>query len=531
MTDPASTALTAPRFALGDGAAAYDAAVERARDEEWANRLFARDVRLWSSDQRVGEAIAERLGWLDAPAHFAERIAGARGVRRRGRRRGLHDRGRGRHGRQQPRPGRPRTGRSASLEGYLDAAHPRLDRPGLRVGDARRPRPARGRSSIVASKSGHDDRAERLPRRRLGARRGGARGRSRTTATSTPARYFAAITDPGKSVEAHRPPRRLPRGLPQPARHRRPLLGADLRRARPGVAHRDRPRRAARVGLGDARAPAASRIRPSNPGVSLGLAIGTLAKAGRDKLTFLADDEIASFGGVARAAHRREHRQARRRASCRSTSSRSARSRPTAPTARSSGSRSPARTAAARDDARARRSRRPAIRSSGSSSPTRSTSAPSSSAGRSRPPSPGAVLGHRPVRPAQRRGGQGADARRPRAVGTSRGRRRGRPAAEPIADGDGLTLHGDAALRLTAGEGDVVGELARHLARRRAERLPVPPGVHRPDARPRRGRSRASGRCSATGPAARRPPATARASCTRPASSTRAARRSAGSSS
>jgi hypothetical protein len=34
----------------------------------------------------------------------------------------------------------------------------------------------------------------------------------------------------------------------------------------------------------------------ANPGVSLGLAIGTLAKAGRDKLTFLADPAVESFG-------------------------------------------------------------------------------------------------------------------------------------------------------------------------------------------------------------------------------------------
>jgi hypothetical protein len=34
----------------------------------------------------------------------------------------------------------------------------------------------------------------------------------------------------------------------------------------------------------------------ANPGVSLGLAIGTLAKAGRDKLTFLPDEEISAFG-------------------------------------------------------------------------------------------------------------------------------------------------------------------------------------------------------------------------------------------
>jgi hypothetical protein len=38
--------------------------------------------------------------------------------------------------------------------------------------------------------------------------------------------------------------------------------------------------------------------------------------------------------------------------------------------------------------------------------------------------------------------------------------------AEPIS-GDGLMFHPDAALRLTAGDGTLVGELARHLARRR----------------------------------------------------------------
>src|SRR5215207_11475874 len=73
MTDPASTALAAPRLALGDGGAVYQAAVERARAEDWATRLFSRDVTLWASDARVREAIAQRLGWLDAPAHFADR--------------------------------------------------------------------------------------------------------------------------------------------------------------------------------------------------------------------------------------------------------------------------------------------------------------------------------------------------------------------------------------------------------------------------------------------------------------------------
>ena len=45
MPEPASTALSAPRLALGDAAADYQAAVERAGAEEWVNRLFARDGR------------------------------------------------------------------------------------------------------------------------------------------------------------------------------------------------------------------------------------------------------------------------------------------------------------------------------------------------------------------------------------------------------------------------------------------------------------------------------------------------------
>jgi len=42
------------------------------------------------------------------------------------------------------------------------------------------------------------------------------------------------------------------------------------------------------------------------------------------------------------------------------------------------------------------------------------------------------------------------------------------PSAPLVEDGTtGITLHGDAPLRLTAGDGTLVGELARHLARRK----------------------------------------------------------------
>ena len=74
MTDPASTSLRAPGFALGEAGDAYAAALDQARDGEWVTRLFDRDVTLWSDDPTVGAAISDRLGWLDAPVEFADRI-------------------------------------------------------------------------------------------------------------------------------------------------------------------------------------------------------------------------------------------------------------------------------------------------------------------------------------------------------------------------------------------------------------------------------------------------------------------------
>ena len=120
-------------------------------------------------------------------------------------------------------------------------ARPRLDRPGGRRRDRRRPRPARDpldRREQVR----HDDRAARLPGRRLGPRRGGA---PRAPRAAQRARRRADGRDHRSRQERRGdpPPRRAPRGLPQPARHRRPLLGADLRRARAGQPDRPRPRR------------------------------------------------------------------------------------------------------------------------------------------------------------------------------------------------------------------------------------------------------------------------------------------------
>jgi glucose-6-phosphate isomerase len=295
MTDPASTTLTAPRLALGDGQAAFDAAVARARADEWAARLAARDVSLWTTDARVGEAIADRLGWLDAPAHFADRTAGLEGFGD-----AVVDEGyttaivAGMGGSSLAPDVLHRT--FGSVEGY----------PTLRVLDSTDPAYVSATLDdldplrtlvIVASKSG----TTTEPNAFLAY----AWHRAEKALEAVPhhsyehpGAYFAIVTDPGKSLEAiahHDDVREVFINPPDiggrysaltyvglvPAS----LIGIDLD-----------PLLASGLAMADAcHEPDPAR----NPGLSLGLAIGTLAVAGRDKLTFLPDDEIASFGAWA----------------------------------------------------------------------------------------------------------------------------------------------------------------------------------------------------------------------------------------
>jgi glucose-6-phosphate isomerase len=62
-----------------DAQARLDGLAAIATAERWAARLFERDTSLWTNDERVAEAIADRLGWLDAPAHFAIQAAALEG--------------------------------------------------------------------------------------------------------------------------------------------------------------------------------------------------------------------------------------------------------------------------------------------------------------------------------------------------------------------------------------------------------------------------------------------------------------------
>lgn len=295
MPDPIGAPTAAPRFALGEHAAAYQAAVDRAREDTWAERLMARDTTLWSTDPRVQVGISERLGWLDAPAHFVTQIAALEGLGE-----GIRDAGfttavvAGMGGSSLAPEVLVRT--FGSGEGWLD----------LRVLDSTDPAAVSATVDdleplatlfIVASKSGtttepltfQADAWERIDKA-LRARK--------APVYEKPGDWMVAITDPGKSVEAiphHDDLREVFLNPPDiggrfaalsyvglvPAS----LIGLDL----------DSLLASATTMIGACMEPEPE----ANPGVSLGLALGVLAKAGRDKLTFLLDPDIATFGGWA----------------------------------------------------------------------------------------------------------------------------------------------------------------------------------------------------------------------------------------
>jgi transaldolase/glucose-6-phosphate isomerase len=207
-----------------------------------------------------------------------------------------------------------------------------------------------------------------------------------------------------------------------------------------------------------------------NPGVSLGLAIGSLARAGRDKLTFLADDEIASFGAWAEqliAESTGKH----------GVGIVPIDSEPVGAVSVYGPDRAFVRLSLA-----------------GAAGGTLDTLADELEAAghpviRIELADPidigaeffrwevavaiaGAVLGIDPFD--QPNVEEAKQLTRELLEGGGRSGRRGREdqvgataEATPIASGDGLVLHGDAALRLTSGDDGVVEELARHLARRR----------------------------------------------------------------
>jgi glucose-6-phosphate isomerase len=466
MTDsPASPSIAATRLTLGAGQAAYDEAVTRARDEHWAQRLFDRDTTLWSTNERVGAAIAERLGWLDSPAHFSTQIGALEAFGEAIRDAGFTTAVVGGMGGSSLAPEVFRE-TFGTAEGWLD----------LRVLDSTDPAAVAATVDdldplatlwIVASKSGTTteplafqadawDRAEKALRTR-GAPR-----------NEHPGEFMVAVTDPGKSVEAiphHDDLREVFLNPPDiggrysalsyvglvPAS----LIGLDLD-----------PFLESAIAMLDA---CRDADPATNPGVSLGLAMGTLAKNGRDKLTFVADPGLASFGAWAEQLI------------AESTGKHGTGIVPV--------DREPLGDMGAYGDDRVfvRLALAPDRDGGGATTAEDAFANAAAAAGHpvirielADPMDLGAECLRWEIATAIAGAVLGIDAfdqpnveeakelTRKVLAAASSGERRSAPRATLVTDAEsGLTLLGDAPLRLTAGDGTLVGELARHLARRK----------------------------------------------------------------
>jgi len=458
MTDPASTS-PAPRLHLGAAGRAFDQAVERARTEEWATRLFDRDVTLWSTDPRVGAAIADRLGWLDAPAHFADQIAALEGFGD-----AIVDQGyttvvvAGMGGSSLAPDVLHRT--FGSQEGY----------PNLRILDSTDPAAVAAIFDdldplrtlvLIASKSG----TTTEPNAFLAdawARIHAALDAVGHHTYETPGGFIAAITDPGRSVEAiphHDDFREVFLNPPDiggrysaltyvglvPAS----LIGLDL----------DALLASAATMLNACREPDPA----ANPGLSLGLAIGTLATNGRDKLTFLTDEAIGSFGAWAEQLI------------AESTGKRGlgivpVDLEPLGAVEQYGSDRAFVRISLAGTEDRARDDLAAAVEAAGHPVIRIDVGDPIDLGAEFirwevATAVAGALMGIDPFD--QPNVEEAKQLTRDVLARHDRGEADATPPPAPIAAGNGLTLHGDAALRLTSGDGDVNGELARHLARRR----------------------------------------------------------------
>ena len=272
-------------------AAAVAAVLVRAADERWSERLYERDTTLWSGDPAVQDKIGNRLGWLDLPADFSEMIPALEAFGDTIRDAGFTTAvvaGMG--------------GSSLAPEVIATAFRDIEDWLEIRVLDSTDPEAVRAAWAgvdplatlfIAASKSGTTTETQAFladARERVhdALRAHGVRSES-------PGDFMAAITDPGKSLSAI-PHQDEMRGVflnPESVGGRysalsyvgllpASLAGVDLD---PFLASA-----VAMHGLCTAVDPTA------NPGVALGATLGALATSGRDKMTLIVDPAVGPLG-------------------------------------------------------------------------------------------------------------------------------------------------------------------------------------------------------------------------------------------
>ena len=295
MTEPTPARSLALNLTLKDAKleGALASARDRAVNENWADRAIGRrDPAVWSSEDLVQRAIAQRLGWLEAPFHFADETGELKAFAASIREQGYTTAVLGGMG-----------GSSLAPALLTHVFGPAKDGTPVRVLDSTDPAAVSATLDdldptatlfIVSTKSGTT--AESLSFQAYQWTRIesalDAAGVGRPTQAGD---FMAAITDPDKSLRAiphHDQLREVFLNPPDVGGRYSALtyvglvpgalLGIDLETL-----------------LEKARAMVIACGQPDpaiNPGLALGLAMGAFAAAGRDKLTFVIDREIAAFG-------------------------------------------------------------------------------------------------------------------------------------------------------------------------------------------------------------------------------------------
>jgi len=295
MTDPSTARSLALDLTLADAGleAALAAARDRAVNQDWADRAIGRrDPSVWTDQEVTKRAIATRLGWLEAPFHFADETEELKAFASEVRDEGFTTAVLGGMGGSSLAP--------ALLADVFGAAEDGIP---VRVLDSTDPAAVAAALDdldptatlfIVSTKSGTT--AESLSFQAYQWERIDiALDEAGIGRPTQPGDFMAAITDPDpslRSIPHHDQLREVFLNPPDVGGRYSALtyvglvpgalLGIDLdallEKARAMVIA---------CGVSD---PA------KNPGLALGLAMGVFAKEGRDKLTFVIDRELAAFG-------------------------------------------------------------------------------------------------------------------------------------------------------------------------------------------------------------------------------------------
>ena len=252
--------------------------VKQAADEDVVRRIWAHDGTLWAPEGTP--EVTNRLGWLTIGSKMLEDLDSIQGL-----------------------------AEEVRAEGYTDAVLLGMGGSSLAPEVFRRslesPEPAALRLHVLDSTDPVADQA-RSPTRSIStqtlfivsSKSGG------TIETLTQFEYFHALPARRRALRGdHRPGlgaaragrrARLPARVRERPRHRRALQRAVVLRPRAGRAGRRRRRRACSRPARSRRRTASCRRATSASGSAC--ALGELARHGRDKLTFVIDEPIGSFG-------------------------------------------------------------------------------------------------------------------------------------------------------------------------------------------------------------------------------------------